>query len=217
MRIVLIGPPGAGKGTQARILTERLSVPAVSSGDLLRAEIREGTVLGQLAKQHTDAGELVPDEVTTTMVTRRLGEPDAVGGFLLDGFPRTVRQAALLEESLAEGETTLDAVLAFDMPDDEIVQRLTGRRICPGCGTTVHVVFSPPRVPGRCDACGNELTRRADDTEETVLRRLAVYAEQTVPLLRWYADRGLLLRVDAMGTVPEISDRVCAALALTTP
>ncbi|MFE9098151.1 adenylate kinase [Streptomyces sp. NPDC007264] len=217
MRIVLIGPPGAGKGTQARFLTERLSVPAISSGDLLRAEIREGTPLGQLAKQHTDAGELVPDELTTTMVTHRLGEPDAAAGFLLDGFPRTVRQAELLEESLAEGETALDAVLAFDMPDDEIVQRLTGRRICSGCGTTVHMVFSPPRVPGQCDECGNELTRRADDTEETVLRRLAVYAEQTVPLLQWYADRGLLLRVDALGAVSEVTDRMCAALSLMTP
>ncbi|WP_324784598.1 adenylate kinase [Streptomyces sp. H51] len=213
MRIVLIGPPGAGKGTQARVLADLLSVPAISSGDLFRAEIGRGSELGELVRQHTQAGELVPDELTTALVTQRLREPDAADGFLLDGFPRTVRQAELLQEALGEDGTVLDAVLAFDMPDDEIVQRLTGRRLCPACGTTVHTVFSPPRVPDRCDGCEGALVRRADDTEETVLRRLAVYAEQTVPLLRWYTDRDLLVHVDAMGTVAEVSDRMRSALA----
>ncbi|MEU5608769.1 adenylate kinase [Streptomyces sparsogenes] len=216
MRIVLIGPPGAGKGTQARVLAGRLSVPAISSGDLFRAETSRGSALGELIKRHTEAGELVPDELTTTIVTRRLHEPDAGGGFLLDGFPRTVRQAELLAQALEEDKTVLDAVIALDLPDDEIVQRLTGRRMCQACGMAVHTVFSPPRVPGRCDGCAGALVRRADDTEETVLRRLAVYAEQTVPLLRWYADRELLLPVDAKGAVPEVSDRMRAALAAVT-
>ncbi|MGW2748396.1 adenylate kinase [Streptomyces sp. NPDC001450] len=216
MRIVLIGPPGAGKGTQARVLACLLAVPELSSGNLFRAEIRQGTELGRLVRRHTDAGELVPDELTTTVVTRRLGEPDAADGFLLDGFPRTVRQAELLDEFLAEHGTALDAVIALDLPDDEIVRRLTGRRMCPACGTTVHLVFSPPRVADRCDACGGGLVRRADDSEETVLRRLAVHSAQTVPLLRLYADRQLLVHVDGSGTVPEVSERMSAALAAVT-
>ncbi|WP_225839588.1 adenylate kinase [Streptomyces sp. NK08204] len=216
MRIVLIGPPGAGKGTQARILADLLSVPAISSGDLFRAEIGRGTEIGDLVRRHTEAGELVPDELTTAVVTRRLGEPDAADGFLLDGFPRTVRQAELLSEALAESGTALDAVIALDMPDEEIVQRLTGRRMCPACGTTVHAVFSPPRVADRCDGCAGPLLRRADDTEETVVRRLTVYGEQTVPLLRWYANRGLLSHVDATGTVPEVFGRMRSALAAVT-
>ncbi|MEU9242394.1 adenylate kinase [Streptomyces sp. NPDC048385] len=213
MRIVLIGPPGAGKGTQARVLAGLLSVPAISSGDLFRAETSRGTALGELVQRHTDAGELVPDELTAAIVTGRLREPDAAGGFLLDGFPRTVGQAELLEETLGKDETVIDAVLALDLPDETIVQRLTGRRLCPACGTTVHTVFSPPRVPDRCDGCAGPLVRRADDTEETVLRRLALYAEQTVPLLRWYAARDLLFPVDAAGTVREVSDRMSSALA----
>ncbi|MER6334344.1 adenylate kinase [Streptomyces sp. NPDC001034] len=214
MRIVLIGPPGAGKGTQARVLAGLLAVPAISSGDLFRAETSRGTALGELVRRHTDAGELVPDELTATLVTQRLREPDAADGFLLDGYPRTVRQAELLEQALEEDGTVLDAVIALDLPDDEIVRRLTGRRTCPACGAIAHTVFSPPRVPDRCDGCAGPLVRRADDTEETVLRRLAVYAEQTLPLLRWYTDRELLRAVAATGTVTEVSDRMRSALML---
>lgn len=216
MRIVLIGPPGAGKGTQARVLAGHLSIPAISTGDLFRAEVRQGTVLGQLLKRHTDAGELVPDDLTTAVVVRRLNESDTADGFLLDGFPRTVQQAELLKEALAQRDIALDAVIALDVPAYQIVQRLTGRRTCRACGAILNTVFSPPRLPGRCDACGDHLTRRADDDQETVLRRLAVYGEQTAPVLRWYEDAGVLLDVDATGAVAEVSERIREALATVT-
>ena len=212
MRIVLIGPPGAGKGTQARFLAEHLSVPAISSGDLFRSHIRDDTALGRRARRYTDAGALVPDELTTAMMTGRISEPDAAAGFLLDGFPRTVRQAVLLAEALAEQGTALDRVVAFDVPGEEVVRRLTGRRTCGDCGLTTHLEFSPPRVQGRCDDCGGELTSRDDDQEKTVRRRLTVFTEQTAPVLQWYGARGLVAHVDATGPVAEVTRRTLSAV-----
>ncbi len=212
MRIVLIGPPGAGKGTQARFLAEHLSVPAISSGDLFRSHIRDDTALGRRARRYTDAGALVPDELTTAMMTGRISEPDAAAGFLLDGFPRTVRQAVLLAEALAEQGTALDRVVAFDVPGEEVVRRLTGRRTCGDCGLTTHLEFSPPRVQGRCDDCGGELTSRDDDQEKTVRRRLTVFTEQTAPVLQWYGERGLVAHVDATGPVAEVTRRTLSAV-----
>ncbi|MEV5848469.1 adenylate kinase [Streptomyces sp. NPDC051985] len=212
MRILLIGPPGAGKGTQARVLSERLLVPAVSSGDLFRVHLRTGTELGRLARSHIEAGTLVPDALTTAMVTSRLDEADADDGFVIDGFPRTVRQAELLDKALAERGITLDAVVVMDVSEDELVARLGGRRTCGECGTTAHVVFSPPRSEGRCDACGGSLDRRDDDEPGTIARRLSVYTEQTLPLLGWYAEHESLIRLDASGTTEEVTDRLFAAL-----
>lgn len=212
MRIVLIGPPGAGKGTQAQLLAERLSVPAVSSGDLFRTHIREETALGRRASRYTGVGALVPDDLTTAMMTGRIDRPDAAAGFLLDGFPRTLPQARLLEKALAERGIRLDGVIAFEAPGEEVVRRLAGRRTCADCGLTLHLEFSPPRTEGRCDACGGALARRGDDSEKTVRRRLTVYDEQTAPLLRWYEDKGLLARVDAVGPVSDVTGRTVAAL-----
>jgi adenylate kinase len=212
MRIVLIGPPGVGMGTQARVLAERLSIPAISSGDLFRAQISGGTELGRTLKRYTDAGDLVPDELTTTIIMSRLNQADTAGGFLLDGFPRTVHQADLLGQAVSEQGTGINLAIAFDLPDEQLVQRLTGRRGCPTCGTTVHILHSPPHVPERCNDCGDGLTRREDDTEATVLRRLAIFREQAEPLLRWYGDRQLLFRVDAAGSVRTASDRIQAGM-----
>lgn len=216
VRIVLIGPPGAGKGTQARFLAEHLSIPMISTGDLFRAHVAEGTALGREAQKYMDTGALVPDEVTTAMTTARLAEKDASSGFILDGFPRTVRQAELLQQALTSQDIALDRVLAFDVPDDEIIRRLASRRTCGDCGLIQHTDPAGSSEETTCQACGGALQRRDDDREETVRKRLAVYTEQTVPLLDWYADRGLLARVTATGPVEEVTRRVFAAVLPNT-
>lgn len=216
MRTILLGPPGAGKGTQAAKLTDVHDVPHISTGDILRANVKEGTELGVEAKRFMDAGDLVPDDVIIGMVGDRLDEPDATSGFLFDGFPRTVPQAEALEALLAERDTPLDAVLELVIDHDEVVRRLTGRRTCSGCGRIFHVEFDPPATEGVCDDCGGELTQRDDDTEEVVRNRLAVYREQTEPLVAFYRDRGLLHQLDATGTVSEITARAQALLADAT-
>jgi adenylate kinase len=208
MRVILLGAPGAGKGTQARRLAQRWGVPQIATGDMLREAVAAGTPLGRQAKQHMDAGELVPDAVMIGLVAQRLGQPDARKGFVLDGFPRTAPQAAALDRLLDEHGLPLDCVVLFEIADAELVQRLTGRRVCRHCGRNYHLVFSPPAEPGRCDACGGELYQRSDDEEATVRRRLAVYARDTRPLVEHYRGRGLLETIPAGGSVDEVLDAV---------
>jgi adenylate kinase len=212
VRLVLVGPPGAGKGTQAQHIASARSVPAISTGDIFRANVSQGTELGRLAKQYMDAGDLVPDEVTVEMVRNRLGEDDAVKGFLLDGFPRNVPQAETLEGMLSDMGHKLDIVLELVVDDDEVVRRLSGRRTCRRCGTNWHVDFDPPTQEGICDRCGGELFQRDDDKPATVRHRLEVYAKQTAPLVSFYATRGILIGIDATGPVDDVTDRALEAL-----
>jgi adenylate kinase len=212
MRVVLLGPPGAGKGTQARRLAARWSVPQIATGDMLREAVARGTPLGLEARRYMDAGELVPDAVIIGLVRERLAEPDGRKGFVLDGFPRTVAQAEALDRLLEAAESPLTRVVLFQLADAELVTRLTGRRVCRGCGRNYHVTFSPPRVAGRCDACQGELYQRTDDEEATVWRRLAVYARDTRPLIEYYRRRGLLTTISGAGTM----DAILAALVAAT-
>jgi adenylate kinase len=212
MRLVLVGPPGAGKGTQAQFISAHLGVPKISTGDIFRANVSEGTPLGQEAKKYMDAGDLVPDEVTIGMVRDRLAEPDAKTGFLLDGYPRNVPQARTFDGILQETEIPLDVVLELVVDDDEVVRRLSGRRTCRSCGHIWHVDFDPPSTEGQCDICGGELFQRDDDQPETIRHRLEVYYEQTSPLVGYYAEGGILVGIDAMGPVDDVTDRAIAAL-----
>jgi adenylate kinase len=212
VRLVLVGPPGAGKGTQAQFISSNLSIPKISTGDIFRYNVSTGTELGRQAKAFMDKGDLVPDEVTIAMVSSRLQEDDAAAGFLLDGFPRNVPQAETLKKMLAEWDTKLDIVLELVVDDDEVVRRLSGRRTCRKCGRIWHVVFDPPARQGICDDCGGELFQRDDDQEDTIRHRLDVYQQQTRPLIAYYADEGTLLGIDATGPVEEITDRAMSAL-----
>ena len=212
MRVVLVGPPGAGKGTQAQFVAADLSVPKISTGDIFRANVSQGTPLGVEAKKFMDAGDLVPDEITIGMVRDRLAEDDAAKGFLLDGFPRNVPQARVLDEMLLELGTALDVVLELVVDDDEVVRRLSGRRTCRTCNRVWHVDFDPPEAEGVFDRCGGELFQRDDDREETIRHRLEVYAEQTAPLVGYYADAGILVGIDATGPVDDVTDRAIRAL-----
>ena len=212
MRAVLVGPPGAGKGTQAQFIASHLAIPTISTGDIFRSNVSTGTALGRRAKDYMDRGDLVPDEVTIAMVTSRLQEDDAQAGFLLDGFPRTVPQAETLKKLLSDWDTRLDIVLELVVDDDEVVRRLSGRRTCRRCGRVWHATFDPPSRRDRCDDCDGELFQRDDDREETIRHRLDVYAQQTQPLIAFYADEGTLLGIDATGPVEEVTDRALAAL-----
>ncbi|OIK25917.1 adenylate kinase [Streptomyces malaysiense] len=213
MRIVLVGPPGAGKGTQAVRLAEKLAVPHISTGDLFRANISRQTELGKLAKSYMDAGNLVPDEVTIAMAKDRMEQPDAENGFLLDGFPRNVAQAEALDELLRTERMTLDAVLDLEAPEDEVVKRIAGRRICRKDSSHVfHVAYNVPKQEGVCDVCGGELYQRADDSEETVRTRLEVYHTQTEPIIDYYKSQGLVRTISAMGPVDEVTERALDAL-----
>jgi adenylate kinase len=213
VRVILLGPPGAGKGTQAGNIAATYDIPHISTGDILRANVREGTALGLEAKRFMDAGDLVPDDVIIGMVGDRLGQPDAAKGFLFDGFPRTVPQAEALEQLLQEREQPLDVVLRLAVDEDEVVSRLTGRRTCTGCGAVFHVAHQPPKTEGVCDACGGELVQRDDDREDVVRNRLEVYRRSTEPLEEFYWNRGLLRDVEAVGTVAEVGERAAAVLA----
>jgi adenylate kinase len=212
MRLVLVGPPGAGKGTQAEFIAAHLAVPKISTGDIFRANVSQGTRLGLEAKRYMDDGNLVPDEVTINMVRGRLAEPDAGDGFLLDGFPRTVPQAQELDKMLADLGTQLDVVLELVVDDDEVIRRLSGRRTCSGCGKTWHVEFDAPTVEGVCDRCGSELYQRDDDKAETVANRLREYADKTAPLIDFYGAQGKLVGIDATGLVEDITVRAIDAL-----
>jgi adenylate kinase len=212
MRLVLVGPPGAGKGTQAEFVAAHLAVPKISTGDIFRANLAEGTPLGMEAKRYMESGQLVPDEVTINMVRGRLAEPDAGGGFLLDGFPRTLPQAMALDKLLADLGVALDVVLELVVDNDEVIRRLSGRWTCRGCGKIWHETFDPPAQPGVCDRCGGELYQRDDDKAETVTERLRVYARDTSPLIDFYGAQGKLVGIDATGPVEDVTERAKDAL-----
>ena len=204
MRVAFLGPPGAGKGTQARELAREWNVPHVATGDMLREAAAAGTPLGREAKGYMDRGALVPDDVIIRMIAERLGKPDARAGFLLDGFPRTIPQAEALERLLKDLGQPLERVIYFDVTEPELLRRLTGRRVCRNCQTAFHVVSAPPKTSGVCDRCGGELYQRDDDSEATVRNRLGVYARQTAPLLDWYRGRNLLASVRGEGAIGDI-------------
>jgi adenylate kinase len=212
MRLVLVGPPGAGKGTQAEFIAAHLAVPKISTGDIFRANVAQGTPLGVEAKRYMDAGHLVPDEVTINMVRDRLTEPDAADGFLLDGFPRTVPQAVALDKMLADAGTALDLVLELIVEADEVIRRLSGRRNCHGCNKVWHVEFDPPTREGVCDRCGGQLYQRDDDKPETVAERLRVYERDTSPLIDYYGAQNKLVGIDATGPVEDVTARAIDAL-----
>ncbi|MEV6779266.1 adenylate kinase [Streptomyces syringium] len=213
MRIVLVGPPGAGKGTQAAYLAKNLAIPHISTGDLFRANISQGTPLGQKAQEYMRAGQLVPDEVTIGMAKDRMQQPDAADGFLLDGFPRNLAQAEALDGILKADELKLDAVLDLEVPEDEVVKRIAGRRMCRKDSSHIfHAIYNPPKTEGVCDTCGGELYQREDDSEETVRKRLEVYHSETEPIIDYYKAQGLVVTISALGKVVEVTQRAMAAL-----
>ena len=200
MKLIMLGAPGAGKGTQAARVAEALQIPHISTGDIFRANIKNGTELGKKAKAYMDQGKLVPDELTCDLVADRIAKDDCSGGFILDGFPRTIPQAEALDKVLTERGEKIDFAVNIDVPDEAIVSRMSGRRACVGCGATYHIEFNPPKKEGICDNCGAELILREDDKPETVATRLRVYHEQTQPLIDFYEKKGALVTVD--GTLP---------------
>ena len=212
LNLIMLGPPGAGKGTQAERLQEDFPLAYIATGDMLRAAVAEETELGEEAKAYMDRGELVPDDVIIRVILDRLAEPDTSDGFLLDGFPRTAGQAEALDEALGKVDRRLTAALLIDVPPDDIVRRLSGRRVCPN-GHTYHVEFNPPKNDGVCDVDGEPLTQRDDDREETVRKRLEVYREQTEPLVEYYDERDILHRFDGTRSPTEVHDHLRATIA----
>jgi len=212
VRVAFLGPPGAGKGTQARELAREWGVPQIATGDMLREAVAAKTPLGLEAKRYMDQGALVPDEVVIGATAERLAAPDAARGFILDGFPRTIAQAEALARLLKDAGHALDVVLYFDVSEPELLRRLTGRRVCRACGHTYHLTSSPPKRAGVCDACGGELYQRVDDSEGTVRNRLEVYRKQTAPLLDYYRQRNVLTTVSGEGSIEEIRDAIRAAV-----
>ena len=212
MYIILLGAPGAGKGTQAATLAEKLGAAHIATGDLFRQALEQGTELGMQAKSYMEKGMLVPDEITAQMVLDRISAPDCEAGIILDGFPRNLEQAEALDKALAGQERAIDKVVYIKVPEEELLKRLSGRWICRNCQAPYHAVDSPPKVAGKCDRCGGELYQRADDNAETIKNRLEVYSAQTAPLIDYYARAGKLLEVNGEGSVAEVSQRVVAAL-----
>jgi adenylate kinase len=211
LRVIFLGPPGAGKGTQAQSLATEWGVPHVATGDMLREAVAAKTTLGLEAKRYMDSGALVPDEVVIGLVGERLAQPDAKAGVVLDGFPRTVAQAEALDALFARTELALDRVIFFDVSRAELLRRLTGRRVCRSCGRTFHLISAPPKVAGKCDVCGGELYQRTDDSEATVGTRLDVYEKQTSPLLDYYRSRKLLATIAGEGSVAQVAEAIRSA------
>lgn len=212
MNIILLGPPGSGKGTQAKEIIEKHQIPQISTGDLLREAVKNQTELGKKAKEYMDAGKLVPDEVVVGMVKERLQKDDCKNGFILDGFPRTVPQAESLDQTLADVGKKIDKVVSIEVPDSEVVERLSGRRTCENCGTMYHVKFNPPQQDGVCDKCGGKLYQRDDDNESTIKNRLQVYHDQTAPLKDYYSKKGLVKEIEGVGDISKIKEAVLKAL-----
>ena len=212
MKIIMLGAPGAGKGTQAKMIAEKYDVPHVSTGDIFRANIKNGTELGMEAKKYMDQGLLVPDELTVKILLDRVAEEDCKEGYLLDGFPRTIPQAEVLDKALTELGDAIDYAINVDVPDENIVKRMSGRRACLSCGSTYHMEHIPPKKEGVCDKCGNELVLRDDDKPETVLNRLEVYHKQTQPLIQFYEEKGVLRTVDGTKPMKEVFDSIVEIL-----
>lgn len=212
MNLLIMGPPGGGKGTQAEVLVRELGVTHISTGDMFREAVKEGTEMGKKAKEYMDKGQLVPDEVVIGMVKERLSRPDCARGFLLDGFPRTLAQAEALDATLKELGLKLDAVININVPRESILERLTGRRVCRNCGATYHIKYNPPKVEGKCNHCGGELHQRSDDTEETVNKRLDVYEAQTQPLIDYYTKEGLIKHINGNQEIKKVSEEMLASL-----
>jgi adenylate kinase len=212
MNLILLGPPGAGKGTQAKKMVDAYGIPQISTGDMLREAVKNQTQLGMEAKKFMDAGQLVTDEVVIGLVKERLSKPDTDKGFMLDGFPRTVPQAEALDKVLADLNKAINHVVSIEVANEELMGRLTGRRTCKACGSGFHVIFDPPKVEGKCDKCGGELYQRDDDNEATVSNRLKVYDSQTKPLIDYYQGKGLLRPIDGVGAIDDIFGRVKAVL-----
>ncbi|MGQ9570659.1 MAG: adenylate kinase [Thermodesulfovibrionales bacterium] len=210
MRLVFLGAPGAGKGTQAKKLVEKYGIPQISTGDILRAAVAAGTTLGKEAKSYMDKGELVPDSVVIGLVKERIAQDDCKKGYILDGFPRNTAQAEALDKVLAEMEAPLDAAVNVDVDRDILMKRLTGRRTCKNCQQMYNIYFSPPKKEGICDKCGGELFHRDDDKEETIRKRLEVYEAQTKPLIDYYSKKGILKSVSGTGSIEEIFNSICA-------
>ncbi len=213
MYLILMGLPGAGKGTQAEMIKAKYNIPHISTGDMFRQAIKEGTELGKKAKAYMDEGALVPDEVTNGIVEERLAKSDCDNGFLLDGFPRTIPQAEALEAITKKLNKQIDYVIQVDVPAEKLIERLTGRRVCPSCGATYHVINKPPKTEGVCDNCGTELVQRDDDKEETVQKRLEVNIEQTQPLLDFYKEKGVLVTVDGDQPIDKVFEDIVAAIS----
>jgi len=212
MYILLMGPPGAGKGTQAAMLVDKFGIPHISTGDMFRAAVKEGTELGKQAKACMDAGQLVPDSVTIGIVKERLAKPDCKKGFILDGFPRTLEQANALDVTLGELQIKLDRVVNISVPAEDLISRATGRRICRSCGATYHVAFNPTAKDGVCDKCSGETYQRDDDSEATMTKRLTVYSSQTKPLIQYYQDNGLYTEIDGKQSIDKVLADVVASL-----
>ena len=212
MRLILVGPPGAGKGTQAVALAAHYKIPHISTGDIFRANLKNGTELGKQAQSYMDRGELVPDSVTNEMVKDRLGNSDVANGFLLDGFPRNTNQAEVLDAILLENKMALDAALELAIDNSEIIRRLSGRRTCRNCSATFHKDFEKPKIDGICDKCNGQLYQREDDKEEVIARRLEIYSQQTAPIISYYKKAGILKSISAIGDVSEITQKVISLL-----
>ncbi|SHJ49556.1 Adenylate kinase [Clostridium amylolyticum] len=212
MKIVLLGPPGAGKGTQAKSICNRYNIPHISTGDIFRKHMAENTPLGIEARKHIDIGHLVPDKVTIDMLLERLKNEDCKDGYLLDGFPRTVLQAEALQQFLESNNERLTTALLIEVPREFIIERMTGRRVCPSCGASYHTKFNPPQIQDKCDICGSDIMQRKDDTEETVRERLDVYESQTQPLIDFYENKNLLSKVDGTKAINAVFESICEIL-----
>jgi adenylate kinase len=212
MHIIMLGAPGAGKGTQADILSKEMNLPHIASGDLFRGAVEEKTEVGLLAKSYMDKGELVPDEITIKMILERVNKPDCTSGCILDGFPRTLHQAEVLGRAFEEQGKTIDRAIYIEVPNEELVRRISGRRLCRVCQTPYHIISSPPKTPGKCDKCGGELYQRSDDKEETVKERISVFFAQTTPILDYYKKQNKLIKVNGNLGIQEVAGEIISAL-----